>query len=174
MGIMHGSKTVGASHEPSLDPDLDPGGESKSRSMIKSKTTRCMGMMHDRKAVDASHEPLLVRSTGFSLPRHRPNSAQPTDRINPALRTSAPWFIGIVHDQRPWTLPMNLHPPGAPASLPARVFLDAVLVPAGMPALPGFNMHFKKDLAASLDTRRNERQNFRFSHDCASRRVGQS
>jgi uncharacterized membrane protein SpoIIM required for sporulation/uncharacterized RDD family membrane protein YckC len=33
--------------------------------------------------------------------------------------------------------PMNLHPPGAPASLPAGVLPDTTPVPAGMPALPG-------------------------------------
>jgi hypothetical protein len=33
---------------------------------------------------------------------------------------------------------MNLPPPGAPASLPAGAFLDAIPVPARMPALPGF------------------------------------
>jgi hypothetical protein len=60
MGIVQGRKTVDASHEPvpALALDLDPGGESKSRSMIKSKTTRFIGIMHGRKAVDASHEPV--------------------------------------------------------------------------------------------------------------------
>jgi hypothetical protein len=33
---------------------------------------------------------------------------------------------------------MNLHLPEAPASLPASVLLAAMLVPAKMPALPGF------------------------------------
>jgi hypothetical protein len=57
---MHGRKTVDASHEPvpALDLDLDPGGESKIKSRIKSKTTRFMGIMHGSKTVDASHEPV--------------------------------------------------------------------------------------------------------------------
>jgi hypothetical protein len=47
--------------------------------------------------LNASHEPLFVRSTGFSLPRHRPKFARPTDRINPGQRTPAPRFKGIMH-----------------------------------------------------------------------------
>jgi hypothetical protein len=61
-GTLHGRKTEGASRELSLD--LDPGGESKSRSMIKSKTTRFMGIMHGRKTAGTSHEPAL----GLGLP----------------------------------------------------------------------------------------------------------
>jgi hypothetical protein len=42
---------------------------------------------------------------------------------------------------------MNLPPPGAPASVPAGVFLVAILVPARMPALPGFKgiIQFKRN-----------------------------
>jgi hypothetical protein len=49
---------LAASHEPvpALVLDLAPGGESKSKSRIKSKTTRFMGIMHGKKTVDAAHE----------------------------------------------------------------------------------------------------------------------
>jgi hypothetical protein len=51
MGNMHGREAVIASHKPVPALDLDPEGESKS------KTTRFMGIMHGRKTVCASHEP---------------------------------------------------------------------------------------------------------------------
>jgi hypothetical protein len=47
---------LGASHEPSPALALDPGMESKSRSMIKSKTTRFMGIMQFWRELAASHE----------------------------------------------------------------------------------------------------------------------
>jgi hypothetical protein len=50
-----------ASHEPSLAlalaPALDPGGESKNMSMIKSKTTRFMGIMQFQTELGAFYEP---------------------------------------------------------------------------------------------------------------------
>jgi hypothetical protein len=95
MGIMHGQKAVDASHEPSLALALalDPGGESKSRSMIKSKTTRFMGMMHARKTVGASHEPLTNPS-----PQPSPIGWERVpDRAGEGPRGR---FKGIMHGQK--------------------------------------------------------------------------
>jgi hypothetical protein len=60
-GVLQFRNELGASHEPSLALALalDPGGESKSKSMIKSKTPRFMGIMQFWKELDASHEPTL-------------------------------------------------------------------------------------------------------------------
>jgi hypothetical protein len=43
---------------------------------------------------------LLVRSTGFSLPQHRPDFGRLPDRMNPGLRTPAPGLMGMIQSRQ--------------------------------------------------------------------------